>query len=52
MIIRLYTGEDGQAHFEDLNVPVGEWVLFPLYLEIHQVSIFVAVLDDLFAAPG
>ncbi len=24
MIIRLYTGEDGQAHFEDLNVPARE----------------------------
>ena len=24
MIIRLYTGEDSQAHFEDLNVPAGE----------------------------
>ena len=24
MIIRLYTGEDRQAHFEDLNVPAGE----------------------------
>ncbi len=24
MIIRLYTGGDGQAHFEDLNVPAGE----------------------------
>ncbi len=24
MIIRLYTGDDGQAHFEDLNVPAGE----------------------------
>ncbi len=24
MIIRLYTSEDGQAHFEDLNVPAGE----------------------------
>ena len=24
MIVRLYTGEDGQAHFEDLNVPSGE----------------------------
>ena len=24
MIIRLYTGEDGQAHFEDLNVPAGD----------------------------
>ena len=24
MIIRLYTGNDGQAHFEDLNVPAGE----------------------------
>ncbi len=24
MIIRLYTGGDGQAHFEDLNVPVGD----------------------------
>ncbi len=24
MIIRLYTGEDGQAHFEDLNMPAGE----------------------------
>ena len=24
MIIRLYTGQDGQAHFEDLNVPAGE----------------------------
>ena len=23
MIIRLYTGDDGQAHFEDLNVPAG-----------------------------
>ena len=23
MIIRLYTSEDGQAHFEDLNVPAG-----------------------------
>ncbi len=26
MIIRLYTGEDAQAHFEDLNVPAGETV--------------------------
>ncbi len=24
MIIRLYTGGDGQAHFEDLNVPAGD----------------------------
>ncbi len=24
MIIRLYTGENGQAFFEDLNVPAGE----------------------------
>ena len=24
MIIRLYNGADGQAHFEDLNVPAGE----------------------------
>ena len=24
MIIRLYTGDDGQAHFENLNVPAGE----------------------------
>ena len=24
MIIRLYTGEDGQAHFEDLSMPDGE----------------------------
>ena len=24
MIIRIYTGEDGQAHFEDLNMPTGE----------------------------
>ena len=24
MIIRLYTGEDGQAHFEDLDMPDGE----------------------------
>ncbi len=24
MIIRPYTGEDGQAHFEDLNMPAGE----------------------------
>ena len=24
MTIRLYTGEDGQAHFEDLNVPAGD----------------------------
>ena len=24
MIIRLYTGDDGQAHFEDLNVPASE----------------------------
>ena len=24
MIIRLYAGEDGQTHFEDLNVPAGE----------------------------
>ena len=24
MIIRLYTSEDGLAHFEDLNVPAGE----------------------------
>ena len=24
MIIRLYTGGDGQAHFEDLAVPAGE----------------------------
>ena len=24
MIIRLYTGDDGQAQFEDLNVPAGE----------------------------
>ena len=26
MIIRLYTGDDGQAHFEDLKLPVGETV--------------------------
>ncbi len=24
MLIRLYTGDDGQCHFEDLNVPAGE----------------------------
>ncbi|MDA1127985.1 MAG: hypothetical protein O2913_04700 [Chloroflexi bacterium] len=24
MIIRLYTGDDGQAHFEDLDVPAGD----------------------------
>ncbi|MCH8279354.1 MAG: hypothetical protein J4O03_08810 [Chloroflexi bacterium] len=24
MITRLYTGDDGQAHFEDLNVPAGD----------------------------
>ena len=24
MIIRLFTGDDGQAHFENLNVPAGE----------------------------
>ena len=24
MIIRLYTGEDGQSHFEELNIPSGE----------------------------
>ena len=24
MIVRLYTGEDGQAHFEDLDVPAGD----------------------------
>ncbi len=24
MIIRLYTGQDGQAHFEDLKVPAGD----------------------------
>ena len=24
MIIRLYTGDDGQAHFENLNLPAGE----------------------------
>ena len=24
MIIRLFTGDDGQAHFEDLNVPAGD----------------------------
>ena len=24
MIVRLYTREDGQAHFEDLNVPAGD----------------------------
>ena len=24
MIVRLYPGEDGQAHFEDLNVPAGD----------------------------
>ncbi len=24
MITRLYTGEDGQAHFEDLHVPAGD----------------------------
>ena len=24
MIVRLYTGEDGQAHFEDLNLPAGD----------------------------
>ena len=24
MITRLYTGEDGQAHFEDLSMPAGE----------------------------
>ena len=22
-IVRLYTGDDGQAHFEDLNIPAG-----------------------------
>ncbi len=30
MIIRLYTGEDGQAHFEDLSVPAGEAETVPL----------------------
>ena len=24
MIVRLYTGDDGQSHFEDLNTPSGE----------------------------
>jgi quercetin dioxygenase-like cupin family protein len=24
MIVRLYTGRDGQSHFEDLNIPAGE----------------------------
>jgi quercetin dioxygenase-like cupin family protein len=24
MITRIYTGDDGQAHFENLNVPAGE----------------------------
>ena len=24
MIVRLYTGDDGQAYFEDLNVPAGD----------------------------
>ncbi len=24
MVTRIYNGEDGQAHFEDLNVPAGE----------------------------
>ena len=24
MIVRLYNGEDGQAHFEDMNVPAGD----------------------------
>jgi|TARA_B110000263_G_scaffold61377_1_gene52773 quercetin dioxygenase-like cupin family protein len=24
MIVRLYNGEDGQAHFEDLRVPAGD----------------------------
>ena len=24
MIIRLYTGGDAEAHFEDLNIPAGE----------------------------
>ena len=24
MIVRLYTGDDGQAHFEDLNVPASD----------------------------
>jgi hypothetical protein len=24
MIARIYTGDDGQTHFEDLNIPAGE----------------------------
>jgi quercetin dioxygenase-like cupin family protein len=24
MIVRIYTGEDGQTHFEDLHIPAGE----------------------------
>ena len=24
MMVRLYAGDDGQSHFEDLNVPTGE----------------------------
>ena len=24
MIIRMYTGDDGQSHFEELNIPSGE----------------------------
>ena len=24
MIVRLYSGDDGQSHFEDLNIPVGD----------------------------
>ena len=24
MIVRLYTGDDGQSHFEDLNIPSGD----------------------------
>ena len=30
MITRLYTTEDGQAHFEDLNVPAGETEIIAL----------------------
>jgi len=30
MIVRLYTGDDGQAHFKDLNVPAGNMEIVAL----------------------
>ena len=47
MIIRLYTGDDGQAHFEDLNVPAGE--VETVALEVGADMTFRSTLDGSFS---